>query len=105
MHTLLTRIAMYRNHGHLELLEDLCSTVKETSLLRTGTDGAQPRAEHIQVFHNEYIGAHCHKRVRPEFARWKRSNLKTRWWHSPAVDVKTLIIDGQEVSAREARRF
>ena len=63
MHTLLTRIA--EGHGtmeDLELLEDLCVTVKETSLCGLGQTAPNPVLSTLKYFRDEYIEHIAHKR-------------------------------------------
>jgi bidirectional [NiFe] hydrogenase diaphorase subunit len=63
MHTLLTRIA--DGHGSmedLEMLEDLCVTVKETSLCGLGQTAPNPVLSTLKYFRNEYIEHIKHKR-------------------------------------------
>jgi bidirectional [NiFe] hydrogenase diaphorase subunit len=63
MHTLLTRICKGTGTmDDLELLEDLCSTVKETSLCGLGQTAPNPVLSTLKYFHNEYIEHIVHKR-------------------------------------------
>jgi len=63
MHTLLTRICNGTGTmDDLELLEDLCSTVKETSLCGLGQTAPNPVLSTFKYFHNEYIEHIVHKR-------------------------------------------
>jgi bidirectional [NiFe] hydrogenase diaphorase subunit len=63
MHTLLTRICKGTGTmDDLELLEDLCSTVKETSLCGLGQTAPNPVLSTLKYFHNEYIEHIMHKR-------------------------------------------
>jgi len=64
MHTLLTRICEGRGSmSDLELLEDLCVTVKETSLCGLGQTAPNPVLSTLRYFRNEYIehiaNKHC----------------------------------------------
>jgi NADH:ubiquinone oxidoreductase subunit F (NADH-binding) len=63
MFTLLTRIC---NGGgtmdDLELLEDLCATVKEASLCGLGQTAPNPVLSTLKYFRNEYIEHIVHKR-------------------------------------------
>ncbi len=63
MHTLLTRIA--EGHGSmedLELLEDLCATVKEASLCGLGQTAPNPVLSTLKYFRAEYEEHIVHKR-------------------------------------------
>jgi bidirectional [NiFe] hydrogenase diaphorase subunit len=63
MHTLLTRICNGTGTmDDLELLEDLCTTVKETSLCGLGQTAPNPVLSTLKYFHNEYIEHIMHKR-------------------------------------------
>jgi bidirectional [NiFe] hydrogenase diaphorase subunit len=63
MHTLLTRICDGTGTMEdLELLEDLCSTVKETSLCGLGQTAPNPVLSTLKYFKNEYIEHIVHKR-------------------------------------------
>jgi bidirectional [NiFe] hydrogenase diaphorase subunit len=63
MHTLLTRICKGTGTmDDLELLEDLCFTVKETSLCGLGQTAPNPVLSTLKYFHNEYIDHIVHKR-------------------------------------------
>jgi bidirectional [NiFe] hydrogenase diaphorase subunit len=63
MHTLLTRICEGTGTMEdLELLEDLCSTVKETSLCGLGQTAPNPVLSTLKYFRNEYIEHIVHKR-------------------------------------------
>jgi bidirectional [NiFe] hydrogenase diaphorase subunit len=63
MHTLLTRICEGTGTMEdLELLEDLCSTVKETSLCGLGQTAPNPVLSTLKYFRNEYIDHIMHKR-------------------------------------------
>jgi bidirectional [NiFe] hydrogenase diaphorase subunit len=56
MHTLLTRICKGTGTmDDLALLEDLCFTVKETSLCGLGQTAPNPVLSTLKYFHNEYI--------------------------------------------------
>jgi bidirectional [NiFe] hydrogenase diaphorase subunit len=62
MHTLLTRICKGTGTmDDLELLEDLCVTVKETSLCGLGQTAPNPVLSTLKYFHNEYIEHIVHK--------------------------------------------
>ena len=63
MHTLLTRICEgIGTMEDLELLEDLCLTVKETSLCGLGQTAPNPVLSTLKYFRNEYIDHIVHKR-------------------------------------------
>jgi bidirectional [NiFe] hydrogenase diaphorase subunit len=63
MHTLLTRICEGSGTMEdLELLEDLCATVKETSLCGLGQTAPNPVLSTLKYFRNEYIEHIVHKR-------------------------------------------
>jgi len=63
MHTLLTRICEGRGSmSDLELLEDLCVTVKETSLCGLGQTAPNPVLSTLRYFRNEYIEHIANKR-------------------------------------------
>ncbi|HEX4758222.1 MAG TPA: NuoF family protein [Terracidiphilus sp.] len=63
MHTLLTRICEgIGTMEDLELLEDLCLTVKETSLCGLGQTAPNPVLSTLKYFRNEYINHIVHKR-------------------------------------------
>jgi bidirectional [NiFe] hydrogenase diaphorase subunit len=63
MHTLLTRICEgTATMDDLELLEDLCSTVKEASLCGLGQTAPNPVLSTLKYFRNEYIEHIVHKR-------------------------------------------
>ncbi len=63
MHTLLTRICEGTGTmDDLELLEDLCSTVKEASLCGLGQTAPNPVLSTLKYFRNEYIEHIEHKR-------------------------------------------
>jgi bidirectional [NiFe] hydrogenase diaphorase subunit len=63
MHTLLTRICEGTGTmDDLELLEDLCSTVKEASLCGLGQTAPNPVLSTLKYFRNEYIDHIEHKR-------------------------------------------
>jgi len=63
MHTLLTRICEGTGTMEdLELLEDLCSTVKEASLCGLGQTAPNPVLSTLKYFRNEYIDHIMHKR-------------------------------------------
>ena len=62
MHTLLTRICEGSGTMEdLELLEDLCATVKETSLCGLGQTAPNPVLSTLKYFRNEYIEHIVHK--------------------------------------------
>jgi bidirectional [NiFe] hydrogenase diaphorase subunit len=63
MHTLLTRICTgVGTMDDLELLEDLCSTVKETSLCGLGQTAPNPVLSTLKYFREEYVDHIVHKR-------------------------------------------
>lgn len=63
MYTLLTRIATGAGTMEdLDLLEDLCSTVKEASLCGLGQTAPNPVLSTLKYFRNEYIEHIVHKR-------------------------------------------
>ncbi len=63
MHTLLTRICNgAATMEDLELLEDLCSTVKEASLCGLGQTAPNPVLSTLKYFRNEYLEHILHKR-------------------------------------------
>jgi bidirectional [NiFe] hydrogenase diaphorase subunit len=63
MHTLLTRIcAGHGTMADLDLLVDLCATVKETSLCGLGQTAPNPVLSTLKYFKNEYIDHIVHKR-------------------------------------------
>ncbi len=63
MHTLLTRICEGTGTmADLELLVDLCATVKETSLCGLGQTAPNPVLSTLRYFKNEYIEHIVHKR-------------------------------------------
>ena len=63
MHTLLTRICDgTASMDDLELLEDLCSTVKEASLCGLGQTAPNPVLSTLKYFRNEYIEHIVNKR-------------------------------------------
>jgi bidirectional [NiFe] hydrogenase diaphorase subunit len=63
MHTLLTRICNGKGTmDDLELLEELCSTVKEASLCGLGQTAPNPVLSTLKYFRNEYIEHIVHKR-------------------------------------------
>jgi bidirectional [NiFe] hydrogenase diaphorase subunit len=62
MHTLLTRICTgIGTMDDLELLEDLCTTVKETSLCGLGQTAPNPVLSTLKYFRNEYMDHIQHK--------------------------------------------
>jgi NADH:ubiquinone oxidoreductase subunit F (NADH-binding) len=63
MHTLLTRIcAGHGTMADLDLLVDLCATVKETSLCGLGQTAPNPVLSTLKYFKHEYIDHIVHKR-------------------------------------------
>ena len=63
MYTLLTRICTgTATMGDLELLEDLCDTVKSASLCGLGQTAPNPVLSTLKYFRNEYIDHIVHKR-------------------------------------------
>ena len=63
MHTLLTRICSGQGTmNDLELLTDLCATVKETSLCGLGQTAPNPVLSTLRYFKNEYLEHIVHKR-------------------------------------------
>jgi bidirectional [NiFe] hydrogenase diaphorase subunit len=63
MHTLLTRICNGTGTlDDLELLVDLCGTIKETSLCGLGQSAPNPVLSTLRYFRNEYIEHIVHKR-------------------------------------------
>jgi len=63
MHTLLTRICRGEAElADLELLEELCDTVKSTSLCGLGQTAPNPVLSTLKYFRNEYIDHIVHKR-------------------------------------------
>ena len=63
MHTLLTRICDGSGTmADLDLLVDLCATVKETSLCGLGQTAPNPVLSTLKYFKNEYIDHIIHKR-------------------------------------------
>jgi NADH:ubiquinone oxidoreductase subunit F (NADH-binding) len=63
MFTLLTRICNgCGTLDDLELLEDLCATVKEASLCGLGQTAPNPVLSTLKYFRNEYIEHIVHKR-------------------------------------------
>jgi bidirectional [NiFe] hydrogenase diaphorase subunit len=63
MHTLLTRICSGSGTmSDLDLLVDLCATVKETSLCGLGQTAPNPVLSTLKYFKNEYIDHIVHKR-------------------------------------------
>jgi NADH:ubiquinone oxidoreductase subunit F (NADH-binding) len=63
MHTLLTRICKGQGTmGDLDLLVDLCATVKETSLCGLGQTAPNPVLSTLKYFRHEYIDHIVHKR-------------------------------------------
>jgi bidirectional [NiFe] hydrogenase diaphorase subunit len=63
MHTLLTRICTGTGTmDDLELLVDLCGTIKETSLCGLGMSAPNPVLSTLRYFRNEYIEHIVHKR-------------------------------------------
>jgi NADH:ubiquinone oxidoreductase subunit F (NADH-binding) len=63
MHTLLTRICNgTASMDDLELLEDLCSTVKDASLCGLGQTAPNPVLSTLKYFRNEYIEHIVNKR-------------------------------------------
>jgi bidirectional [NiFe] hydrogenase diaphorase subunit len=65
MYTLLTRICDGTGTMHdLELLEDLCVTVKEASLCGLGQTAPNPVLSTLKYFRNEYMEHIVHKRCR-----------------------------------------
>jgi bidirectional [NiFe] hydrogenase diaphorase subunit len=63
MHTLLTRIcAGHGTMADLDLLVDLCGTIKETSLCGLGQTAPNPVLSTLKYFKNEYIDHIVHKR-------------------------------------------
>ncbi|HEV2324192.1 MAG TPA: NuoF family protein [Terracidiphilus sp.] len=63
MHTLLTRISNGAGTMEdLEMLEELCSTVKETSLCGLGQTAPNPVLSTLKYFRHEYIEHIVHKR-------------------------------------------
>jgi NADH:ubiquinone oxidoreductase subunit F (NADH-binding) len=63
MYTLLTRICEGTGTMEdVELLEDLCSTVKEASLCGLGQTAPNPVLSTLKYFKNEYIEHIVHKR-------------------------------------------
>jgi NADH:ubiquinone oxidoreductase subunit F (NADH-binding) len=63
MYTLLTRICEgTATMDDLEMLEDLCSTVKEASLCGLGQTAPNPVLSTLKYFRNEYIEHIQHKR-------------------------------------------
>jgi len=65
MYTLLTRIcAGSGTMEDLELLEELCGTVKEASLCGLGQTAPNPVLSTLKYFRNEYLEHIVHKRCR-----------------------------------------
>jgi bidirectional [NiFe] hydrogenase diaphorase subunit len=63
LHTLLTRICTGNATLHdLEMIEDLCDTVKSTSLCGLGQTAPNPVLSTLKYFRNEYIEHIVHKR-------------------------------------------
>ena len=63
MYTLLSKICDgTASMDDLELLEDLCSTVKEASLCGLGQTAPNPVLSTLKYFRNEYIEHIAHKR-------------------------------------------
>jgi NADH:ubiquinone oxidoreductase subunit F (NADH-binding) len=63
MHTFLTRICKGQGTmGDLDLLVDLCATVKETSLCGLGQTAPNPVLSTLKYFRHEYIDHIVHKR-------------------------------------------
>lgn len=63
MHTLLTRICTgVGTMDDLALLEELCSTVKETSLCGLGQTAPNPVLSTLKYFRNEYVDHILHRR-------------------------------------------
>ena len=104
MHDLLEKITAGEaaDAQDLALLEELCDLVKQHQPVRPGPDGAESGAEHLRYFRNEYERTSRTKSARPASARRsmppKRAEVARM---SPAVQVKTLTIDGRDVGARE----
>ena len=87
----------------LDLLIDLCATVKETSLCGLGQTAPNPVLSTLKYFKNEYIEHIVNKRCPRRRLQYPGSRAAVSPGGdgmSASVDVKTLIIDGQEVSAR-----
>jgi bidirectional [NiFe] hydrogenase diaphorase subunit len=63
MHGILTRIcAGHGTMADLDVLVDLCATVKETSLCGLGMTAPNPVLSTLKYFENEYIDHIVHKR-------------------------------------------
>jgi bidirectional [NiFe] hydrogenase diaphorase subunit len=63
MHTILTRICSGQGTmDDLELLVDLCGTIKETSLCGLGMTAPNPVLSTLRYFKNEYIDHIVHKK-------------------------------------------
>ncbi len=99
MYTLLTRICTgAATMDDLELLEELCVTVKETSLCGLGQTAPNPVLSTLKYFRNEYIEHILHKRCPAGVCNMDAAGGGGGM--SSETDVKTLVIDEQEVSAR-----
>ena len=98
MYTLLTRICEgTATMDDLDLLEDLCATVKETSLCGLGQTAPNPVLSTLKYFRNEYIEHIVTQALSGR--RLQHGSARGGVGMSDAVEVKTLIIDEQEVSA------
>ena len=99
MYTLLTRICNGTGTmDDLALLEDLCATVKETSLCGLGQTAPNPVLEHAQVLPQRIHRAHPAQALSGR--RLQHGSGRGGGGMSVETDVKTLVIDEQEVSAR-----
>ena len=83
MHTLLTRICEgSATMDDLELLEELCSTVKEASLCGLGQTAPNPVLSTLKYFRNEYIEHILHQRCPAGVCK-----IETPVADQPAVEV------------------
>ena len=77
MHTLLTRICGGEAElADLEMLEELCDTVKSTSLCGLGQTAPNPVLSTLKYFRNEYIDHIVHKRCPAGVCQMKAAAAK-----------------------------
>ena len=91
----------------LDLLVSLCETIKETSLCGLGQTAPNPVLSTLKYFKNEYLEHIEHKRRPAGVCNMEKpapvAATKEVFGMSDSMGVKTLTIDGQEVSARSGQ--
>ena len=98
MFELLTRMTSGTATPHdLELLEDLCDMVSNTSLCGLGQSAPNPVLSTLRYFREEYTEHIVDKHCRGGRVRMQQVGGGLRM--NPAPAVKTLVIDGMDVSA------